>query len=134
MKLALKRVLLVLWIALAIYPIVGLGWLYPGLTRRLNDIFYSATAHVLLHAALFAGLVIILLAAFNFKPGLGAVAVSFLAILIVAGLQEWLQALSQNFFPLFGALYDLGVDFLGGVVGYGFYVIFHFFNDVEISN
>jgi glycopeptide antibiotics resistance protein len=124
MKLVLKRILLILWVAVSVFPVVGLGWLYPGFLRRFNDIFHSHAAHVLLHAALFAGLVILLLAAFDMKLDRRAVAVSFLAILVVAGLQELLQALSQGFFPFWGALYDLGTDFLGGALGFGLYYIF----------
>ena len=119
----LKRITLLVWIAMIIFPLAGLGWLYPGLLVRFNTLFRSHAAHVLMHAALFAGLVVLLLAAFNMKPGLRAMAVSCLAILVVAGLQEWLQTLSQGFFPVLGTLYDLAVDFLGGVVGYGVYVI-----------
>ena len=129
-----KRIILLVWIALIIFPVAGLGWLYPGLLVRFNRIFRSDAAHVLLHAALFAGLVILLLAALKIKPGVRAITVSFLAILIVAALQEWLQALSQGFFPFLGALYDLGVDFLGGVVGYGLYMVMHFYKNVEMSD
>jgi len=129
-----KRIILLIWIVLAIFPIAALDRLYPGSLVRFNTFFRSNATHVVMHAVLFAGLVIILLAAFNMRPGRQAITVSFLAILIVAVLQEWLQALSQGFFPLFGALYDLGVDFLGGVVGYGFYVILTFNNGSEMND
>jgi hypothetical protein len=128
-----KRIVLLVWIALIIFPIAGLGWLYPGLLVRFNAVFRSDAAHVVMHTALFAGLVILLLAAFNVKPGMRAMTLSILAILVVAVLQEWLQALSQGYFPLLGALYDLGVDFIGGVVGYGVYVILTFDGDGEIN-
>jgi glycopeptide antibiotics resistance protein len=120
-----KRLILLIWIALTIFPIAGLGWLYPGLMVHFHRIFQSNAAHVVMHALLFAGLVVILLAAFNLKPGRSSMAASFLAILIVAFLQEWLQAISQEYSSLPGALFDLGVDFLGGVVGYGIYSIFY---------
>jgi hypothetical protein len=129
----LKRILLILWIALAIFPLVGLGWLYPGLLARLNTMFQSNASHVIMHAGIFAGLVIILLAAFKLKPDRRGMVVAILAVLVVAALQEGLQALSQGFLPLMGALYDLGVDMLGGAVGYGLYIIFCFRENIEIS-
>jgi glycopeptide antibiotics resistance protein len=118
-----KRIILLFWIVMIVFPIAGLGWLYPGLLVRFNTVLRSNAAHVVMHAALFAGLALLLMVAFNMKPGRRAMAASILVVLVVAVLQEWLQALTQGFFPLLGALYDLGVDFLGGVVGYGVYVI-----------
>jgi VanZ family protein len=128
-----KRIVLIIWIALIIFPIIGLGWLYPGLTARFNVIFRSNASHVVMHAALFAGLVILLLSAFDLKPGRRAIKSAILAVLIVAALQEGLQALSQGFLPLNAALYDLCVDFLGGALGYGIFFIFCFREDIEIS-
>jgi hypothetical protein len=128
-----KRIFLLFWIAMIITPIAGLGWLSQGFLVRFSPVFRSNAAHVVMHSVLFAGLVILLMAAFNLKPGMRAMKVSILAILVLAALQEWLQALSQGIFPLLGTLFDLGVDFLGGVVGYGLYVIFRFGSNVEIS-
>ena len=60
-------------------------------------------------------------------------AASFVAVLVVAFLQEWLQAVSQEYSSFPGALFDLGVDFLGGTVGYGMYVILRFGGNVEMN-
>jgi VanZ family protein len=116
-----KRKILFVWIALTIFPVVALGRISPGFMRAFNAVFRPNWMHVIMHMLLFAGLVLLLCLTFGWKPGWRVMAVAVVAILVVAVLQEGLQALGQGFFPLKGALYDLGVDFLGGAVGYGIY-------------
>ena len=92
--------------------------------RVFNSIFGPDWMHVLMHTALFCGLVLLLLVGFGLKPGGRAFSAAMLAILAVAVLQEGLQALGQGIFFLRGTLFDLGVDLLGGAIGYGIYTSF----------
>lgn len=64
--------------------------------------------HVLMHAALYAGLVILLRLAFRWRPGWRTAVLSLLAVLAVGITQEVLQSSSQGYWPLWGIVYDLG--------------------------
>jgi chloramphenicol 3-O-phosphotransferase len=118
-----KRLLLLVWIAGIIFPMAGLGRISPQFRHAFNAVFGPNWMHVVMHSVLFAVLVLLVLAATEWKPGWRAAGVALLAILVVAVVQEGLQALSQGVFPLAGAVYDLGVDLCGGAVGYGVFLI-----------
>jgi hypothetical protein len=116
-----KRIWLLLWVVGIIFPLAGLGQVSPRFQRAFNNIFGPNWVHVVMHALLFAGLVVLLLVAFGLKPGWRTAGLALLAILLVAGLQEGLQAFSQGIFLFAGAAYDFGVDLLGGSTGYTLY-------------
>jgi hypothetical protein len=118
-----KRILLLVWIAGIIFPMVGLGRISPQFRRVFNAVFGPNWMHVVMHSVLFAGLVLLLLAATGCKPGWRAAGIALLVLLVVAVVQEGLQALIQGVFTLAGSLYDLNVDLLGGVVGYALFLL-----------
>ncbi len=117
----LKRLLLILWIVFTIFPLAIIGRFSAPFMRGFNSIFGPVWVHVVMHAALFCGLILLLLVGLRLRPGWRAVGAAILAIFVVAALQEGLQALSQGVFYLSGSLEDLAVDLLGGAIGYGFY-------------
>lgn len=108
-----------LWVAGLIFPLAGLGRISPRFQQAFNSVFEPNWVHVVMHTMLFAGFILFLLVAFGLRPGWRTAGLALLAILLAAGFQEGLQALSQGVFSLDGSLYDLGVDLIGGSAIYG---------------
>lgn len=115
----IKRLTLVLWTALTIFPMAVIGKYSARYLEIFNTIFGPVWVHVVMHAALFCGLVLLLGVGLRLRLGWRAAAVALLAILAVAAAQEGFQAISQGVFFLGGALEDLGVDLFGGAIGFG---------------
>ena len=77
-----------------------------------------------MHALLYAGLAVLIMIAFerpSTKSSLGLVLVT---TLIVGGLQEGWQVLSGVQILRWNTVFDLGVDMLGALIGYGLFYWF----------
>ncbi len=118
-----KKIFLLLWVAGIVLPLAGLSRVSPRFQQAFNTAFGLNWVHVVMHILLFTGLVLFLLAAFGLKPGWRTAGLALVAILLAAGFQEGLQALSQGVFSLGGSMYDLGVDLIGGSAGYGLSIV-----------
>lgn len=106
--------------ALIIFALVPYGWVAERVSivhKLAFGIFATETAHIIGHAALFAGIGAALLLVF---PILQRYPRGYLSIIVVIGvLQEWLQLRTFKHRP-FGApeLYDLFVDLAGAALIY----------------
>ena len=91
-----------------------------GRYRRVFDaVFTPGWMHVLMHLALFAGLVVLLGMASG-RALTKRTAAGFLLVALVVGLlQEGLQLLSGVQIWRWNTLFDLGVDLLGAGLGWG---------------
>jgi len=130
------RIGLFLWLLGILFP---LGWLrsYSGAYRRAFDALFGAEwLHILMHLALYAGLVILVLRVAR-RP---ADRKTFILVLVltlgVGAIQEGLQIFSRGEWWLAvlpASLFDLGIDLLGTTLGFAAMVITRspFFNLTE---
>ena len=118
-----KLFLLIFWIVAALFPF---GWLTVcsnTYSRVFNFVFDTPLSHVILHAAIFCGLMILLAVTFGGNaPARGrhwALRLLFLwgVVALVAGSQEWIQLLYKARQSGADEYFDIGVDMSGAAVG-----------------
>ncbi len=109
--------LLLAWLAGMLFPMALLGKIWPAFRYRFDAIFGPERMHILMHALLFAGLVLLLWATLRLRPSWRALWLTLGAVLLAAALQETFQALSSGYFSLRASLFDLGVDLSGALLG-----------------
>lgn len=112
-----SRLWLLLWLVGILFPMAWLGRLSSAYRRMFDRVFGPAWVHVLMHAILFGGLVVLLTFVFRLPVSRRTALVALGAVLAVGTLQEGFQVLSQGFLSLEGAAVDLGVDLSGGILG-----------------
>ena len=104
--------------------IFPLNWLRQEsviVRRNFDSAFQAEWVHVVAHLALFAGLVILVLLALRLPQNIKTAALVTAFLLAVAVLQEVLQLQVKG--RAFGGpeWFDLGVDLVGGLVGWWLY-------------
>ncbi len=113
------RLWLLVWLLGLLFPLAWLGRFSAAYQRLFDRIFAPAWVHVVMHAALYAGLVLLLWASFKPPPGRKTVLLALGLVVVVGVFQEGLQAFSQGYVWIPGVLFDLGVDLVGGAAGLG---------------
>ena len=113
------RIGLLLWLIGIMFPMAWIGHFSPAYQQAFNTIFGAEWMHVLMHALLFATLVIILV--YIFRPALKIRTVLVISLLVlgVGFLQEGFQFVSQDNLAIQAImtrhiLFDLSVDLVGG--------------------
>jgi hypothetical protein len=122
---------LILWLVGILFPMAWLGRLSGRYQRAFDAVFSPGWMHVLMHLALFAGLVVLLgvtLGGLTVTKETSEVsktsevlnAAGFLLVALAVGLlQEGLQLLSGVQIWRWNTLFDLGIDLLGAGLGVG---------------
>ena len=119
-----SRILLLLWLAALLIPLGSLRR-YSAIYRQAFDAVFSPEwVHIFMHAALYAVLAVLLGLSFGKLKFLDwRTVLIILGIIVLIGvLQEGLQVFSQAGLS-FGrqvigyAVFDIGVDLVGGVIG-----------------
>ncbi|MDH5505806.1 MAG: VanZ family protein [Anaerolineae bacterium] len=114
-----RYLILLLWLFGLLFP---LGWLRghsAGFRRWFDALFGAQWVHIVMHAALFAGLVIILALVFEVALNAKTASLLLLAVLLVGVLQEYFQTASAGR-PFGGPeIFDLKIDLWGGLLGLG---------------
>jgi hypothetical protein len=111
------RLWLLLWLLGILFPLAWLGRFSAAYRRTFNAIFEPAWMHVVMHAALFAGLAFLLVLAFQIPLNRNTAVTVIGTILLVGVFQEVLQSISTGQFMVLPALFDLCVDLTGGLAG-----------------
>jgi hypothetical protein len=114
-----RKIWLVVWLLGIVLPTAKLGNAWSAFRQAFDWFFGPPWMHIVMHTALFAGLVVLLTQALHLGFDRRAVLILLGSVLGAGLLQEAIQALAQGFFFLNGALFDLVVDLSGGLVGYG---------------
>ncbi len=112
-----RFILLAVWCLGIIIPTAVFARYSPAIRRTFNSIFSPPWVHVLMHLALFAVLVVILVRVFALPLRWRSILFATGVIIGVGLLQEGFQAVEQGYLLPYGALADLGVDYVGGLVG-----------------
>ncbi len=112
-----RYIFLALWCLAIIVPTAVFSRISPVFRRMFNSIFSPPWVHVLMHLALFAVLVLILVRALSLPIAWRTILIVSGGILGIGLLQEGFQALEQGYLLPAGALIDLAVDFCGGLIG-----------------
>jgi hypothetical protein len=111
-----KNLLLIAWLAGILFPVSWLRLVWPGFRAPFDAVFAPEWMHILSHLVLFAGLGALLAVIFNWNSS--RLLRAAVVILAAGVLQEILQALSSGNLLRY-ALFDLGVDLVGGLAGLG---------------
>jgi hypothetical protein len=115
-----KRILLlVLWLLGILFPMAWLGNFSTSYRRVFNAIFTPEWMHWLMHAALYAGLVILLVGGFRLPLDRRTVLFVLAVVLLVGLIQEGMQLFSAVQIVSWNSLFDLGVDLIGAGIGLG---------------
>jgi hypothetical protein len=116
----IKRFLiLLLWLLGILFPMAWLGNFWHGYRRVFNTIFAPEWMHWLMHAALYAGLAILLAMVFNLSLDRRTVPLVWGCVLLVGMIQEGMQLFSGVQVVSWNSLFDLGVDLVGAGIGLG---------------
>jgi hypothetical protein len=114
-----KRLLLVFWLIGIIFPMAWLGRFSSRYHVLFNTLFSPEWIHWGMHAVIFAGLVVLVMFAFDLDPSRQTLGIILLVAIGVGIVQESLQLLSGVQVLKWNTLLDLGVDSAGALAGYG---------------
>jgi hypothetical protein len=111
--------LLLAWIVGILLPFYSFGHLSPAARAVFDFVFHTHTSHVLMHAFLYAVLAYLLA---SFARGATALSGRDLVcvvagVAVVAGLQEVIQAASEQIPVGADEIFDFFVDMDGGMLG-----------------
>ena len=116
----LKRIgLLLLWLLGILFPMAWLGKFSGQYRQIFNAIFAPEWMHWLMHAALYAGLAILLVVVFDLALNRRTVLLVLSAVFLVGIIQEGMQLFSRVQIINWNSVFDLGVDLIGAVIGLG---------------
>jgi len=99
-----------------------MAWLgnFSGNYRQVfNFIFAPEWMHWLMHATLYAGLVILLMIVFSLPSNQQSTLLVLGIVVLVGVIQEILQLLSAVQIVSWNSLFDLGIDLIGAALGLG---------------
>ncbi len=115
-----KRILLLLlWLLGILFPMAWLGNFSIRYRQTFNAAFAPEWMHWLMHAALYAGLAILLVVVFNLPLNRCTVLLVLGTVLLVGIIQEGMQLFSAVQVISWNSLFDLGVDLVGAGIGLG---------------
>ena len=113
--------ILLFWLLGILFPMAWLGKFSTQYRQAFNAIFSPEWMHWLMHAALYAGLVILFVRAFNLKINHRTTFIVLGLVLIVGIIQEGMQLVSNVQSLRWNSLLDLGVDLAGA--GFGLLIL-----------
>jgi len=119
-----QRVLLFLFVLAIIFPLNWLREESAFLRTHLDPGLAPEWVHVIAHLTLFSLLVFFILRVFHLPVDLKTLMILLAVVLAVGMAQELLQLPTKG--RAFGGpeVFDLGVDLLGGTLGYRFYLFY----------
>jgi len=92
---------------------------YSAAYRRVFDAIFSPEwMHWVMHAFLYAGLAMFVMMAFDLPVSKRSLGMILAITLVVGGLQESWQIISGVQILGWNTLFDLGMDTLGGIIGF----------------
>jgi glycopeptide antibiotics resistance protein len=114
-------VILGLWLAGILFPLAWLGRFSPLYRRVFDHLFGAEWAHIVMHAALYVILGVLVIAVAKLPRGLRTVLAVIVSVLAIGVLQEAFQFISQGgglLRPeiLAHSAFDLTVDLVGGLL------------------
>jgi hypothetical protein len=112
-----KRFFLFAWLLGILFPVAALGDYSPTFRRWFDATFSPGWVHVVVHALLFAGLMLLLFTVLRLPLQRKTVLGGLAAALAAGMLQEGFQIFSSGFFEPLDSLFDLGVDVSGAALG-----------------
>jgi glycopeptide antibiotics resistance protein len=128
-----KRIGLCLWLLGIIFPLAWLGSFSPGYRHAFDAVFGPAWMHIVMHAALFGVLAVLLPAVLKRRLTLQTALLILASILVIGLLQEIFQSFSQGKLlwqpgSARPVAFDLVVDLSGGLAGIGVAGLWQRFN------
>jgi hypothetical protein len=114
-----RLLLLLLWLLGILFPMAWLGNFSADYREAFNTIFAPEWMHWLMHAALYAGLAILLVVVFNLPLNHRTLVLVLGTVLLVGLIQEGMQLFSAVQIVSWNSLFDLGVDLIGAGIGLG---------------
>jgi hypothetical protein len=112
-------VFLLFWLLGILFPMAWLGNFSKSYRQIFNTIFAPEWMHWLMHAALYAGLAILLVLVFTLPLNRRTVVLVLGIVLVVGLIQEGMQLFSAVQIVSWNSFLDLGVDLVGAAIGLG---------------
>ena len=116
-----RKIFLVLWLVGMLFPLNLIWKLSEYILQAINALVQSELSHVVGHTILFGGLVILLLYIFDLPLTRRTAVLMALNVLAVGLLQEFFQLQFKARGFGWPEIFDLGVDLVGGVLGWVVY-------------
>lgn len=119
----IKIILLIILLLGILIPFAALTRVSTGYAEAFNAVFDSLLSHILMHAALFAALSWIIMSLFSKKSIKMIFFLCLGSVLPIAVAQEVIQMISTHTSDFGAALFDLGIDLIGGLIPLVVYTI-----------
>jgi hypothetical protein len=126
-----KIVILVILLLGILFPFAAMTRFSIGYAEVFNAVFDSLLSHIFMHAALFAALSWIMMSFFSKRPIKTKLWIALGSVLVVALTQEAIQMFSTHTSGFGAALFDLGVDLIGGLIPFMFLAVKNRFRRVD---
>ena len=114
---------LALWVIGILFPMAWIGKHSTKFLQVFDAIFAPEWMHWVMHAFLIAGLAVFVLKAIVRRVSICSFGLVLGITLVVAGLQEGWQVISGVQILGWNSLFDLGVDMVGAVIGFGIVIV-----------
>ena len=109
---------LVLWLSGILFPLAWIKRFSPVYEQVFDALFSPEWVHWVMHASMYAGLIILVHISFNLRPSWQTLGLLFLLTLWVSILQESLQLASGVQVFGWNICLDLVIDMLGAAIGF----------------
>ena len=113
-----KKLTLILWLLVLLFPLNWLRQESPFVQRHFDTLFKMEWVHIVAHLFIYAGLVMLFESAFSLELNLRTALLLLGVILAAGGLQESFQLLVKGHGFGVEEWFDLGVDLVGGLLGW----------------
>ena len=114
-----RSLLLIFWLLGILFPVAWLANFSNRYRQIFNAIFAPEWMHWLTHAALYAGLAILMIVVFNLPLNRRTVRRVLGVVLLVGMIHEGMQLFSAGQTISWNSVFDLGVDLIGSGIGLG---------------
>jgi VanZ family protein len=119
-----RRILLLIWFIGILFPSAWLMQFSPALHDVYKKFFSPEWVHWVMHAILYTGLGILVILNLDLQPGRKTLEAIILVTLSAGILQEGFQLLSGVETINLNILLDLGIDFVGALLGYRLFYVY----------
>ena len=115
-----RRIFLLIWTLGILFPLPWMVRYFPEFQQDFYAVFSREWVHVVVHLLMYAGFAILSLYVFDLKPVLKVLGWLLLIALGIGVVQEIIQQITSNIpYLRWNSLFDLGVNLVGTLLGFG---------------
>lgn len=114
-----------LWLIGILFPMAWFGNHSAEYKRIFDAAFSPEWMHWVMHAILYAGLAVLVMVVLDRSVTISSLGLILVITLVVGGLQEGWQILAGVQILRWNTLFDLGIDSLGAIIGFGGFALIY---------